>query len=149
MMERNEEDTVMYKRILALLCLVGLLICSTGCSFSLRDTVEGEDAPSLPSFHLSSTLICSVASIDVSHCTVTVLEDNSTYDKDDILYVTYETVADNQKLSVGDIVTFTYHYVSDVSVIDDTSHIAVDELTVLPEYTPPETTVKTTEETTA
>lgn len=135
----------MSKRIIALIGLFCLLISLAGCKLSIRNTVEGKDA-SLPAFDLSTSLICTVDSMDGSRCTVTVLEDNSNYDKDDVLYITYDTVAEGQSLTIGDVITFSYNYVSDVSAISGTPHIVVEELSILPEYTPPETTTEATDE---
>lgn len=129
----------MLKRFLTLISLLVLLMCTAGCSFSLRNTVEVENAPSLPAFDLRSTLIVQVDSIDGSRCSATVLEENSTYDADDAVYITFTTVTGNQALRSGDIITLTYTYVDDVSAIGGTPHITVEEVTILTDYTPPET----------
>ena len=135
----------MYKKITALAAILALLLGLSGCNFSLKEEVEGKDAPTLPGFHFRSDLICQIDSFENGKCLATVQEDNGTYDKDTVVLITYEKVTDELSPTAGDYITFEYVYTTDVTSIDGTAHITVDEVTILPEYTPPETTAATEE----
>ena len=137
----------MHKKITALAAIIALLLPLSGCNFSLKEEVEGKDAPTLPGFHFSSELVCQIDSFENGKCVATVQEDNGTYDKDTVVFITYETVSDGLSPTAGDYITMEYVYTTDVTAIDGTAHITVDEVTILPEYTPPETTAATEEDT--
>ena len=137
----------MSKKITALVAIVALLLTLSGCNFSLKEEVEGKDAPTLPGFHFRSDLICQIDSFENGKCLATVQEDNGTYDKDTVVLITYEIVTDELSPTTGDYITFEYVYTTDVTAIDGTAHITVEEVTILPEYTPPETTAATEETT--
>jgi hypothetical protein len=74
-------------------------------------------------------------------------KDNGTYDKDTTVIITYKTVKDDLSPTAGDYITLEYVYTTDVTAIDGTAHITVEEVTILPAYTPPETTAATEETT--
>lgn len=135
----------MSKKITALVAIVALLLTLSGCNFSLKEEVEGKYAPTLPGFHFRSDLICQIDSFENGKCLATVQEDNGTYDKDTVVLITYEKVTDELSPTAGDYITFKYVYTTDVTAIDGTAHITVEEVTILPEYTPPETTAATEE----
>ena len=135
----------MCKKITALAAIVALLLTLSGCNFSLKEEVEGKDAPTLPGFHFRSDLICQIDRFENGKCLATVQEDNGTYDKDTVVLITYEMVTDELSPTAGDYITFEYVYTTDVTAIDGTAHITVEEVTILPEYTPPETTAATEE----
>lgn len=137
----------MCKKFAALAVFMALLFTLSGCNFSLREEVEGKDAPTLPGFHFRSELICQIDSFENGKCLATVQEDNGTYDKDTTVIITYETVTDDLSPTAGDYITLEYVYTTDVTAIDGTAHITVAEVTILPEYTPPETTAATEETT--
>ena len=145
----------MFRKITALAALVALLLTLCGCNFSLKDEVEGKDAPTLPGFHFRSELICQIDRFENGKCVATVQEDSGAYDKDTVVIISYESVVDDLSPTAGDYITFKYVYTTDVTALDGTPHITIEELTILPEYTPPETTAATeettvtTEETTA
>lgn len=131
----------MLKRLSALLALFCLLLCLAGCNSSIRDTVEGKDA-TLPPLRIDSTLICSVVSVADNRCQAIVLEGNNNYDRDDTIYITFDSVAKDQSLFYGDAITFNYNYVTDVSAFEGKPNIKTDEITILKDYTPPETTTE-------
>lgn len=131
----------MLKRLFALLVLIGALLALAGCNTSIRDTVEGKDA-TLPPLRIDSTLICSVTSIEGNRCYAVVLEGNNNYEKDDIVYITFDSATKNQTPVPGDVITVTYNYVTDVSAYNGEPHIKTEEITVLKNYTPPETADK-------
>lgn len=132
----------MTKRIIAIISLLCLMMCLAGCKVNLRDTVEGGQAD-VPAFDLSSDLIGKVTAIYEGRCTVTVLEDNSHYDKDDVIYVTYTPEDDGITIRVGDIIRAHYDYITQVSSVASIPHITTGTITVLQDYTPPETTEAT------
>ena len=140
----------MFRKFTALMAVVALLLTLSGCNFSLKDEVEGKDAPTLPGFHFRSDLICQIDRFENGKCVATVQEDNGPYDAETVVIITYESVVDDLSPTVGDYITFNYVYTTDVTSFDGMPHITVTELTILPEYTPPETTAPTeeTEETT-
>ena len=146
----------MLKKTISVIAVIVLLFSISGCNFSLKDTVndsvkdavEGQEGPTLPNFSFSSELICIVDGFEGDKCSATVMEDNGTYDEETSVLITYESVAEGLSLTAGDYITFKYRYTTDVSAIDGTPHIKTEEITILPEYTPPETTAETTEETT-
>ena len=131
----------MLKRLSAQLALFCLLLCLAGCNSSIRDTVEGNDA-TLPPLRIDSTLICSVVSVADNRCQAIVLEGNNNYDRDDTIYITFDSVAKDQSLFYGDAITFNYNYVTDVSAFEGKPNIKTDEITILKDYTPPETTTE-------
>jgi len=135
----------MFKKITVLAAILALLLGLSGCNFSLKEEVEGKDAPTLPGFHFRSDLICQIDSFENGKCLATVQEDNGTYDKDTVVLITYDKVTDELSPTAGDYITFEYVYTTDVTAIDGTAHITVEEVTILPEYTPPETTAATEE----
>ena len=137
----------MTKRLIAIISLLCLVIGLAGCKVNLRDTVEGNEEK-MPAFDISSDLIGTVTSISGDCCTVTVLEDNAQYDKDDVVYVTYQPADGSTSLKTGDIINATYNYITDVSSISGIPHIITDTVSVLPDYTPPETTAEAPAETT-
>lgn len=137
----------MTKRLFAIISLLGLVIGLAGCKVNLRDTIEGNEEK-MPAFDISSDLIGTVTSISGDCCTVTVLEDNAQYDKDDVVYVTYQPADGSTSLKTGDIISVTYNYITDVSSISGIPHIITDTVSVLPDYTPPETTAEAPAETT-
>lgn len=135
----------MFRKITVLAILIALLLTLSGCNFSLKEEVEGKDAPTLPGFHFKSELICQIDHFEDGKCIAIVQEDNGTYDEDTEVYVTYASVTSDLSPTAGDYITFTYVYTTDVTAIDGTAHITTDEITILPEYTPPETTEATEE----
>ena len=134
----------MFKRIVILFTVICLAVGLSGCKFSIRNTVE-DQATTLPPLRIDSNLVCQITDIEGNRCTVTILEGNSTYDAEDEIYVTYQSVSQNQRLRRGDVISLTYNYVTDVSAIGNTPHIAAQSVTVIQDYTPPETTEGTTE----
>ena len=139
----------MYKKLIASVAALALLLALSGCNFSLKEEVEGKDAPTLPGFRFTSELVCQIDRFENGKCVATVQEDNGTYDADTVVLITYETVADGLSLTAGDYITFNYVYTTDVTAINGDPHITTDEVTILPEYTPPETTAATEETTEA
>lgn len=137
----------MTKRMIAIISLLCLVIGLTGCNVNLRDTVEGNEEK-MPAFDISSDLIGTVTGISGNRYTVTVLEDNAQYDKDDVVYVTYLPAEGGVSLKAGDIINAHYNYITDVSSVGGIPHITTDSVSILPDYTPPETTVEATVETT-
>lgn len=131
----------MLKRFFALLALSCLLLTLAGCNTSIRDTVEGNDA-TLPPLRIDSTLICSVVSVVDNRCQAIVIEGNNNYDRDDTVYITFDSVAKDQSLFYGDAITFSYNYVTDVSSFEGKPNIKTGEVTILKDYTPPETTTE-------
>ena len=130
----------MLKRFFAFIALFCALLTLAGCNTSIRDTVEGQEA-TLPPLRIDSTLICSVTSVEGNRCAAVVLEGNNNYDKDDIVYITYDTVAKKLTPRYGDVITFTYNYVTGVSTYNKMPHIKTEEITIIDDYVPPETTV--------
>lgn len=147
MEKRKMEDPVMTKRLIAIISLLCMVVGLAGCNVNLRDTVEGNEEK-MPAFDISSDLIGTVTGVSGNRYTVTVLEDNAQYDKDDVVYVTYQPEEDGVSLKAGDIINAHYNYITDVSSISGIPHIITDAVSILPEYTPPETTVEPTVETT-
>lgn len=131
----------MMKRFIALFMLICLLPVLAGCNSSLRNTVEGQEA-TMPPLRVDSTLICSVVSVTDNRCQAIVLEGNNNYDKDDTVYITFESVNKNQSLFYDDVITFSYNYVTDVSVYQNKPHIKTGEISIIKNYTPPETTAE-------
>ena len=136
----------MLKRLILIFTLICMIFSLGGCHFSIRDTVESNEA-SLPPLRIDSSLVCSIESIDGNRLLVLVLEGNSNYDKDDELYVTYETVAKDETIQKNDVISFEYNYVTDVAAVKNTPHIMTEQIAVIPNYVPPTTEAEDTETT--
>ena len=120
-----------------------------GVVFHVIDQLQDLAAQNNVSHINSVTLqIGTVTGISGNRYTVTVLEDNAQYDKDDVVYVTYLPAEGGVSLKAGDIINAHYNYITDVSSVGGIPHITTDSVSILPDYTPPETTVEATVETT-
>lgn len=128
----------MPKRLTLFFTLLCIIVSLSGCQFSIRNTVEGQDA-TLPPLRIDSSLVCSVQSIDGTRLHVVILEGNSNFNKDDEIYVTYETVEKDQTVQRNDVITFQYNYVTDVSAYAKLPHILAGQISIIPDYEPPAT----------
>ena len=146
----------MTKRILAVIFLLAVMVLAPGCQDEIKNAVEKNHAPDYLTFDFSSTLICTVSEVSGDQCIAEVTEGNGTYDPEIMVLISFETVADDAGLKPGDVITFIYDYAVDVSAVTkhegklDTyhniPHIHVTEVTLLPDYVPPETVPETTGE---
>lgn len=146
----------MTKRILAVMMILAVMLFAAGCQDEIKNAVEKEQAPDFLKFDLSSTLICTVQDVVQNKCIAEVTEGNGNYDPETIMVISFETVTGDMDVRKDDAITFTYDYAVDVSAYSkyegksetyhNIPHISVAEITVIPDYIPPETVPETTAE---
>ena len=146
----------MMKRIFALMILLAMAVSLGGCQEKIKETVEQGEAPDFLTIDFSSTLICTVKDVVQDKCIAEVTEGNGTYDPETMVVISFAAVSDEAELTEGEVITFIYDYAVDVSAYskyEGTSdtyhnipHIRVEEITVIPDYIPPETEPETTAE---
>ena len=146
----------MIKRIFAAIIVLSVLVFTAGCQEEIKNAVEKEQTPDFLNFDFSSTLVCTVSEVGNDQCIAEVTEANGTYDTETMVLINYKAVTDVPDMKPGDVITFSYDYAVDVSAVTkhegkkDTyyniPHIHVEELTLIPDYTPPETAPETTVE---
>lgn len=105
------------------LTLVAVMICAmlfSGCGM--------EQNPTLPSIDLDgSTLAGNVEYINGRTCLVRITEEDSHFDQDKVVYISYSSINGGKTIAIGDQVSFSYNYSKDVSEYNGEPHIAVNE----------------------
>ena len=108
------------------LLLAVLTVCAlalTGCGM--------ETKPTLPKLDLDgSELSGKVEYVNGRTCLLRVTEEDSHYDVDDLVYLTYSTITGGKAVSVGTEVRFSYHYTTDVAEFNGEPHITVNEVAI-------------------
>ncbi len=108
------------------LILFAVMLCGflfSGCGI--------QQDPTLPSIDIErSTLSGTVEYVNENTCLLQLTSEDSHFDEEDNVYVTYVKVGNDNPISVGDEITFSYHYTKDVSEYNGEPHIAVDEVSV-------------------
>jgi len=111
-------------RFILPLLILSLLLC--GC-----DILGLVSAPEIPDFGGSlSTLAGTVEYVNGRTCRVLITEEDSHFDEDDIIQVTYTSLEGNKSVRIGDTVRITYDYVSQVSELAGDPHITVNQMIV-------------------
>ena len=116
----------MHKKSL-FLSVIAVLMCTvllTGCA--------GDAAPTLPRIDLDgSSLTGTVEYINGRTCRIRITGEDSHYDEDDLIHLTYSTIEGSKGIKIGDQVSFSYHYTSDVSEYNGDPHITVNQVSVV------------------
>lgn len=106
------------------LTLAAVMICGmllSGC---------GKE-PALPNIDLDgSTLSGKVEYINGRTCLLRIIMEDSHYDQEDLVYLTYSSISGDKAISVGDEVSFSYHYATDVAEYNGEPSITVNEVSV-------------------
>ena len=107
--------------LIAAVMLVSLAL--TGCG--------SEEGPTLPELILDgSELTGTVEYINGRTCRILVTQEDSHYDAEDQLYLTYSAINGSKAIKVGDTVSFSYRYTRDVSEYNGDPHITINEVFV-------------------
>ena len=115
----------MYKKGLPLLLAAVLSVTLlTGCG---KTGAPMSVIPKLDGSALEGT----VEYINGRTCLLRLSSEDSHYDEEDLVYLTYATINGGMAVSVGSRVSFSYHYTSDVSEYNGEPHITVNEVSVL------------------
>lgn len=115
----------MHKKAFVLM-FVAVMFC--GMLFSGCATAQ---APTLPNIDLDgSSLTGTVESVNGQTCQLRITVEDSHYDENDIVYVTYSSISSGKSVSVGDEVRFSYNYSMDVSEYNGEPHVTVNEISV-------------------